>query len=59
MPTEEFDSHNKCFLLYAFNIPISFDTSVGIATDYGLECPGSNPGGDEIFCPSRPALWPT
>ena len=20
---------------------------------------GSNPGGDEIFCPSRPTLWPT
>ena len=24
-------------------------TSVGIATDYGLDGPGSNPGGDEIF----------
>jgi len=34
-------------------------SSVGIATDYGLEVPGSNPGGDEIFRPSRPALWPT
>ena len=34
-------------------------SSVGIATDYGLDCPGSNPGGDEIFCPSRPALEPT
>ena len=32
---------------------------VGIATDYGLDGPGSNPGGDEIFRPSRPALWPT
>ena len=31
----------------------------GIATDYGLDGPGSNPGGDEIFCPSRPALGPT
>jgi len=31
-------------------------SSVDIATDYGLESPGSNPGGDEIFCPSRPAL---
>ena len=30
--------------------------SVGIATDYGLEGLGSNPGGDEIFRPSRPAL---
>ena len=34
-------------------------SSVGIATDYGLDCPGSNPGGDEIFRPSRPALGPT
>ena len=29
-------------------------SSVGIATDYGLHDPGSNPGGDEIFRPSRP-----
>ena len=34
-------------------------SSVGIATDYGLDGPGSNPGGDEIFRPSRPGLWPT
>ena len=34
-------------------------SSVGIATDYGLEGPGSNPGGDEIFRPSTPALGPT
>ena len=34
-------------------------SSVGIATDYGLEGPGSNAGGDEIFRPSRPALGPT
>ena len=34
-------------------------SSVGIATDYGLDSPGSNPGGDEIFHPSRPALGPT
>ena len=34
-------------------------SSVGIATDYGLDGPGSNPGGDEIFCLSRPALGPT
>ena len=31
-------------------------SSVGIATDYGLDGPGSNPDGDEIFHPSRPAL---
>ena len=35
------------------------DSSVGIATDYGLDGPGSNPGGDEIFRRSRPALGPT
>ena len=34
-------------------------SSVGVATDYGLHGPGSNPGGDEIFRPSRPALEPT
>jgi len=35
------------------------DSSVGIATDYWLDGPGPNPGGDEIFRPSRPALGPT
>jgi hypothetical protein len=34
-------------------------SSVGVATDYGLEGPGSNPCGDEIFRPSLPALEPT
>jgi len=34
-------------------------SSVGIATDHGLDGPGSNPVGDEIFCPYRPALGPT
>ena len=34
-------------------------SSVGIATDYGLDGPGSKPVGDEIFRPSRPALWHT
>ena len=34
-------------------------SSVSIATDYGLDGPGSNPGGDEIFRPSRPALGHT
>ena len=31
-------------------------SSVGIVTDYGLDGPGSNPGGSEIFrtCPDRP-----
>ena len=34
-------------------------SSVGIATEYGLDGPGSNTGEDEIFRPSRPALGPT
>jgi len=34
-------------------------SSVGIATDYGLDGPVSNSGGDEIFRPSRPTLGPT
>ena len=31
-------------------------SSVGIANDYRMDGPGSNPGGDEIFRPSRSAL---
>jgi hypothetical protein len=31
-------------------------SSVGIATDYGLDGSGSNHSRDEIFRPSRPAL---
>ena len=34
-------------------------SSVGIATDYGLDGLASNPGGDEIFRPFRPAVGPT
>ena len=34
-------------------------SSVSTATDYGMGGPGSNPVGDEIFCPSRLALGPT
>ena len=34
-------------------------SSVGIATDYGVDGPGSNPVGDEIFRPYKPALGPT
>jgi len=34
-------------------------SSVGIATDNGLDGLGSNAGGDEIFRPSRPTLGPT
>ena len=41
-----------------YNCTCGPGSSVGIATDYGLDGPGSNPGGDEIFRPSRPALRP-
>jgi len=34
-------------------------SSVSIATDYGLDGPGSNLCGDEIFRPSIPTLGPT
>ena len=58
---------NQVVILFQF--PFYFDisscykdepgSSVGIATNYGLDGPGSNPGEDEIFRPSRPALGPT
>jgi len=41
------------------NINCAPGSSVGIATDYALDGPGSNPSGDEIFRPSRLALGPT
>ena len=34
-------------------------SSIGVVTDYGLDGPGSNPGGDEIFRQFRPAQGPT
>jgi len=34
-------------------------SSVGLATDYALDGPESNLGGDEIFRPTKPALGPT
>ena len=46
-------------ILYAYLLRREPGSSVGIATDYGPEGPGSNPGGDEIFGPSRPVLGPT
>jgi hypothetical protein len=45
---------------YVYNIHIvGLCSSVVIATGYGLEGLGSNPSGDEIFRPSKPALGPT
>jgi len=45
--------------LTIMSVNCELGSSVGIATDYGLDGPGSNPGGDEIFRTSRPALGPT
>ena len=51
----------RCLYIYRLYIYMICGpgTSVGIATDYGLDGPGSNPGGNEFFRPSRPALGPT
>ena len=50
------DNYNLLLLLSSSYGPSS---SAGIATDYWLDGPGSNPGGDEIFRLSRPSLGPT
>jgi hypothetical protein len=56
-------SRIQCDVAQTKQVCISFisgpGSSVGIATDYGQDDPGSNRGGDEIFRPSRPALGPT
>jgi len=52
------NKHTINTLIY-LQLPRRPGSSVGIATDYGLDGPGSNPGGEEIFRPSRPALGPT
>jgi len=44
---------------YCINFCVGLVSSVGIATDYGLDGPGSNPGWDVIFRPSRLAMGPT
>ena len=43
-------------ILITFVLSVGQDSSVGIATGYGLEVQGLNPGGGEIFhsCPDRP-----
>ena len=48
-----------CIYIYIYIYIYGLGSSVDIATDYGLDGPGSNPGGDEIFRPSRPALKST
>jgi len=44
------------FTLLLYMVLSGSVSSVGIITDYGVDSPGSNPGGDEIIRPSRPAL---
>ena len=51
--------HSVCLCLCVYICVCEPGSSVGIATDYGLDAPGSNPGEDENFRPSRPALGPT
>jgi len=55
-----------CILCSSLPIPTNMcvcvfgsGSSVGIATEYGLDGPESSPGGEEIFRPSRPPLGPT
>jgi len=59
-------SHVRIFILIAHLIreyhkwgKCGPGNSVGISTVYGLDGLESNPGEDEIFRPSRPALVPT
>ena len=49
---------SRCVRFSCFYLPVISGpgSSVGIVTDYGVDGPGSNPGGDEIFCPSRHVL---
>jgi len=51
----------RCCVVVARAVILSayWSYTVGIATHYGLNGPGSNPGGDEVFRPSRPAMGPT
>ena len=48
-----------CIYIHIYIYTYGPGSSVGIATDYGLDDPGSNPGEDEIFRTSRPAVGPT
>jgi len=47
------------YFRYFYLMKHGLGSSVSIASDYRLDGPGSNPGGDKIFHLSRPALGPT
>jgi len=49
----------QMYICVKFHIACGPGSSVGVATDYWLDGPGSSPGEDEIFRPSRPALGST
>ena len=48
--------NRKYIYIYIYILNRWPGSSVGILTDYGLDGLESNPGGDEIFRPSRSAL---
>jgi len=54
-----FTLKGSCVYMYVCIYIYGPSSSVGIATDYGLDGPGLHPGGDEIFRQSRPAMGPT
>jgi len=51
--------HFDCMFLLKYLAHCGPGSSISIATDYRLDGLGSNPGGDEIFRLSGPALGPT
>jgi len=54
-----YSSYTIClFKCYTTLLHCGPGSSVGIATDYGLDGPGLKPSGDSISCPSSPALGP-
>ena len=53
----KFTTHISFFYNFLFLLPPG--SSVGIVPYYRLDGPRSNPGGVEIFRPSRPSLRPT
>jgi len=46
MKSNEMQKYADVYLLLNY---CGLGSSVGVVTDYGLDGPGSNPGGDEIF----------
>ena len=58
--TVKVESTDTYIYIYIYSIcACGPGSSVVIATSYGLDGPGSNPGGDDIFCLSRSALGST